>query len=133
MIIQEKKLTSIFEGQDGIIAVYFFGSQVSGKTDHFSDYDFAVLFKDKRYIIRELGLPSAVEYWQVPTMLANTGYIEEEDSAKYVRMARFRNLVVHFYYKVNPEEIYKILTEELSDIRKWRDRLLEIIDKIQKK
>lgn len=265
MLIQEEKLAGIFEGQDGIIAVYFFGSQISGKTDRFSDYDFAVLFKNKwqkgkrwdilgellcrafsvvgqdkadvvdlaesplwfqqvvvktgkviyetdreerviyeselmrkvkeagvpeyiedgkmkrqdvqtnldtlednlknlgalshlsyggfvadvrnlgaavywlqtsiealvdisRYVIRELRLPSAEEYWQVPTVLADAGYIEKEDSAIYVKMARFRNLIVHFYYKVNPEEIYKILTEELPDIRKWRDRLLEIID-----
>lgn len=259
------KLASIFKGQVGIVAVYLFGSQVSGKTDRFSDYDFAVMFRAgwqegkrwnivgdllckafsvvgqdnadvvdlaesplwfqgvvvktgkviyetdreerviyenelvrrlkeaglpeytedgnmkkqdvqinletiednsekleairrlsydefvadfwyldaavhrlqtsiealvdiSRYVIRSLRLPPAEEYWQVPVVLADAGYIQKDDSAIYVEMVRFRNLVVHFYYKVKPEEVYRILTEELSDIRKWRDSLLKIIE-----
>ena len=31
-------------------------------------------------------------------------------------------------YRVAPEEIYKILTENLPDIQKWHDRLLKIIE-----
>ena len=49
-------LAQIFSGTNSIIATYFFGSQVSGKTDAFSDYDFAVLLpedwsKDKRWML----------------------------------------------------------------------------------
>ena len=46
MTIYEEKLAKIFKERDGIVAVYFFGSQVKGKTDYFSDFDFAVLFED---------------------------------------------------------------------------------------
>ena len=42
-MVHTEQLAQIFSGTDGIIATYFFGSQVSGKTDAFSDYDFAVL------------------------------------------------------------------------------------------
>ena len=44
-MINEERLTQIFSGTEGIIAAYFFGSQVKGKTDIFSDYDFAVLLE----------------------------------------------------------------------------------------
>ena len=81
-----------------------------------------------RYVIRSLRLPPAEEYWQIPMILSDSGYIAEKDAEIYVQMVRFRNLVVHHYYKANPEEIYKILTENLSDICRWRDRLLEIIE-----
>lgn len=265
MTIDEGKLAEIFSETDGIAATYFFGSQVRGKTDVFSDYDFAVLFRDgreekerssivgdllckafsvvgqdkadvvdlfeaplwfqqvvvktgrviyetdrayrmkyeselmrrlkeaglpeyvedekmkkqdvhinldtiednlekldtlshlnydefmadfrnldaavrrlqtsiealtdiSRYVIRSLGLPPAQEYSQVPTVLADAGYIDGKSAQIYVQMARFRNLVVHHYYRIKPEEVYKILTEELSDIRRWHDRLLEIIE-----
>jgi uncharacterized protein YutE (UPF0331/DUF86 family)/predicted nucleotidyltransferase len=268
MIGYEDKLASIFKEHEGIIAVYLFGSQVSGKTDRFSDYDFAILFVDgfqedkrwsilgdllckafsvvgqdkadivdlaeaplwfqevtvktgkviyetdreermiyeselaqklkeaglpeyiedgkmknqdvqinleiiegnleklealskygyeefktsfwyldaavrqiqtsiealvdiSRYIIRSLGLPPAEEYWRVPVILADAGYIEKDDSDIYVEMVRFRNLVVHFYYKVKPEEIYRIINEELPDIRRWRDSLLKVIDEFR--
>jgi len=264
MAIDEYKLAKIFSKTDGIVATYFFGSQVRGKTDRFSDFDFAVLFKDgsfenrwnivgdllckafsvvgqdkadvvdlsnqplwfqqvvvktgkviyetdreermkyegevirkclqvglpeyvedgkmkkqdvqinfetiednlekletlshlnynefmddfrnldaavyelqtsiealadiSRYVIRSLSLPPAEEYWQIPMVLSDAGHIDPKDAEVYVEMVRFRNLVVHHYYKVKPDEIYKILTEELSYIRKWRDRLLEIIE-----
>ncbi|MBM3213253.1 DUF86 domain-containing protein [Candidatus Poribacteria bacterium] len=265
MITYIDKLHSIFKLQDGIIAIYLFGSQVRGNTDPFSDYDFAVLFtngydgdkkrkiirdllcnvfsvvgQDKadiidlseaplwfqevvlktgkviyetdreerivyenelfhklreagspeyvedgkmkrqdvrinletidgnleklealrrfsyqefvksfwyldaairqiqtsiealidvsRYIIRSLNLPFAKEYWEVPVILGNAGYIEKDDVAIYVEMVSFRNLVVHFYYKVKPEEIYRIIHEDLPYIRKWRDSLLKVIE-----
>ena len=42
-MVNTEQLAQIFSGTEGITAAYFFGSQVSGKTDAFSDYDFAVL------------------------------------------------------------------------------------------
>ncbi|MEK7396769.1 MAG: HepT-like ribonuclease domain-containing protein [Candidatus Poribacteria bacterium] len=81
-----------------------------------------------RYVIRCLSLPTPEEYWQIHKTLSDAGYIQGEDAEIYVEMVRFRNRVVHFYYKATPEEIYKILTEDLSDIRNWRDTLLEIIE-----
>ena len=80
-----------------------------------------------RYVIRSLGLPSAREYWQVPTVLADAGYLDGKAAATYIQMVKFRNLIVHHYYRVDPQEIYKILTESLSDLRQWRDTLLAII------
>ena len=264
-MINEEKLAQIFSGTDSIIATYFFGSQVSGKTDAFSDYDFAVLLpedwpKDERwtliggmldeafavvgqdnadvvdltnqplwfqqvvvqtgkviyetdsvarreyeralshkcleaglpeyadtgnmnkqdvrinfdtiddnleklstlsglshnefmadfrnldatvrilqtslealvdishYVIRSLGLPSADSYRQVPVVLADAGYFDQTSTAIYDEMVKFRNLVVHHYYRVNPEEIYNILTRNLSDLQNWRTTLLEIIE-----
>jgi uncharacterized protein YutE (UPF0331/DUF86 family)/predicted nucleotidyltransferase len=285
MNIDEKELVKIFKETDGIVATYFFGSQVKGKTDHFSDFDFAVLFKDgwrrddrwnitgdllckafsvvgqdkadvvdlsevpiwfqqvvvktgrviyetdreermkyerelmlrclteglpeyvedgkmkkqdvssavyfvnrqinfdtieenlgmletlsrfnhdefmadfrnfqsavhllqtsiealadiSRYVIRSLSLPPAQEYWQIPMVLSDAGYIDPKDAEVYVKMfasltdafglrVRFRNLVVHHYYRVNPEDIYRIVTKELDYIRRWRDTLLKIIE-----
>ena len=264
-MVNTEKLAQIFSGADGIVAAYFFGSQISGKTDAFSDYDFAVLLpadwsKDKRwtlvgelldrafavvgqdnadvvdvtnqplwfqqvvvqtgkviyetdriarreyesnlrhkcleeglpeyvetgnmnkqdvkinfdtiddnleklntlsclsrdefmtefwyleatvhllqtsiealvdisrYVIRSLGLPSADAYRQVPVVLAEAGYIDETSAGTYDNMVRFRNLIVHHYYRVDSEDIYNILTENLSDLQNWRNTLLEIIE-----
>ena len=81
-----------------------------------------------RYVMRNLRLPQAEEYWQIPVILSDAGYIEKSDSDIYAEMIRFRNLVVYYYYKVNPQDVYKIITEELYDIRKWRDTLLNLIE-----
>ena len=264
-MVNTEKLAQIFSRTEGIIATYFFGSQISGKTDAFSDYDFAVLLpedwaKDKRwtligglldeafavvgqdnadvvdltnqplwfqqvvvqtgkviyeadsvarreyesnlihkcleaglpeylenvqmrkqdvqihfdtfeenlgklerlsrfnydefmaefwyleaavhllqtsiealvdisrYVIRSLGLPSADSYRQVPTVLADAGYLDQTSAGIYDEIVRFRNLIVHHYYRVNPEEIYNILTQNLSDLQNWRTTLLKIIE-----
>lgn len=34
-------------------------------------------------------------------------------------MAKFRNLLVHFYWNVNDEEIYKIIQTELDDFSEF--------------
>jgi uncharacterized protein YutE (UPF0331/DUF86 family)/predicted nucleotidyltransferase len=81
-----------------------------------------------RYVMRHLRLKQAEEYWQIPVILADAGYIEERDSNIYSEMIRFRNLVVHYYYKVNPEDVYRIITQELYDIRKWLETLLKIVE-----
>ena len=81
-----------------------------------------------RYVIRSHGLPSADAYRQVPVVLANAGYIDEMSAAIYDKMVRFRNLIVHHYYRVDPEDIYTILIENLSDLQNWRTTLLEIIE-----
>ncbi|HGJ65987.1 TPA: DUF86 domain-containing protein [bacterium] len=81
-----------------------------------------------RYIMRHLRLSQAEEYWQIPVILADAGYIEERDVNIYSEMIRFRNLVVHYYYKVNPEDVYRIITQELYDIRKWLETLLKIVE-----
>ena len=81
-----------------------------------------------RYVIRSLGLPSADSYREVPVVLADAGYLDQTSTAIYDKMVKFRNLVVHHYYRVNPEEIYNILTENLSDLQNWRTTLLEIIE-----
>jgi len=264
-MVNTEQLAQIFSDTDSIIAIYFFGSQVSGKTDAFSDYDFAVLLpedwsKDKRwtlvgelldaaftvvgqdnadvvdmtnqplwfqqvvvqtgkviyeadrgarkeyesnlrhkcleaglpeyiesgqmrkqdvqihfdtfeenlgklerlsrfsydefmaefwyleaavhllqisvealvdisrYVIRSLGLPSADAYRQVPIVLANAGYFDQTATPIYDKIVRFRNLVVHHYYRVDPEEVYQILTKNLSDLQNWHTTLLEIIE-----
>ncbi len=81
-----------------------------------------------RYVIRSLGLPSADTYRQVPTILADAGYFDQTSTAIYDKMVRLRNLIVHHYYRVDPEDIYNILTENLLDLQNWRTTLLAIIE-----
>ena len=56
LMMDKERLVGLFFQTDGIVAAYFFGSQVKGKTDRFSDYDFAVILpeewqKDKRFAV----------------------------------------------------------------------------------
>ena len=46
------------------------------------------------------------EYKIVPLDFAND---------KLVKMAKYRNRLVHFYAQITPDELYKILKENLGD------------------
>ncbi len=41
--------------------------------------------------------------------------VSDELRGRLVRMARFRNLVVHLYWKVEDAEIYRVILEDLQD------------------
>jgi uncharacterized protein YutE (UPF0331/DUF86 family) len=42
----------------------------------------------------------------------------------YLRMIKFRNFIVHDYDKVDNEVVYSILTQNLDDIRRFREEVL---------
>ncbi len=55
--------------------------------------------------------------------------IDSEFADQLEMMARFRNRLVHIYWKINDEYIYKILNENVGDL----DRLVkEITDNLEK-
>lgn len=42
----------------------------------------------------------------------------------YLRMIKFRNFIVHDYDKVDNKVVYSILTQNLDDIRRFREEIL---------
>ena len=80
-----------------------------------------------RHIVRRLGLRMPDEYWQIPQVLAEAGYLPAENVPTYEAMVRFRNRLVHRYPEIEPSEIYRIVTQELGEIRRWRDQIVQIL------
>ncbi len=80
-----------------------------------------------RHLIRRLGLPMPEEHRQIPKALAEAGYLPVEDVPTYEAMISFRNRLVHRYPEVAPEEVYRIVTQELDDIHRRLDQLLQAL------
>ena len=64
--------------------------------------------------------------WRTPESYADTfrvlgeeGVFEEPFVHDLVRMARFRNRLVHLYWKVDNREVYRILTTRLDDLERF--------------
>lgn len=70
------------------------------------------------------------EYRQIPKVLADAGYLPSEDVLTYEAMISFRNRLVHRYPEVEPDEVYRIIAQELGDIRRWRDQLMQVLNQI---
>ncbi len=65
------------------------------------------------------GGRSPDDYADCIAILAEIGAIDEELKARLVRMARFRNLLVHLYARVDDAEVYRIVREDLGDFDRY--------------
>jgi uncharacterized protein YutE (UPF0331/DUF86 family) len=64
-----------------------------------------------------LGIPGS--YAETFDLLEQGGIVTPELSSKLRTMARFRNRIVHFYWEVDLDEVYRILSDNLGDLDEY--------------
>ena len=64
-----------------------------------------------------LGIPGS--YAETFDFLERGGAVEPPLAAKLRAMAPFRNRIVHFYWEVDLDEVYRILHEHLGDLDEY--------------
>lgn len=75
------------------------------------------------HIISRLGFRAPEDYADTFLILAEHNVIDRDFAAEMMKMARFRNRLVHLYWDVDVSEIYRILQTRLDDF----EQLLEQI------
>ena len=61
-------------------------------------------------------------------VMEEEGIIESEFADRLQMMARFRNRLVHIYWKIDDEYIYKILNEDIDDLGKLVEKISDHLD-----
>lgn len=61
------------------------------------------------------GGRSPADYADCVIVLAEMGVLDEALMQRLIRMVKFRNLLVHLYWKVDDTEIYRIIQDNLGD------------------
>ena len=56
-------------------------------------------------------------------ILGKSGVISEELAKKLAEMARFRNMLVHVYWKIDDRKVYEIIGKDLSDLDRFIDEV----------
>ncbi|MHA1579691.1 MAG: type VII toxin-antitoxin system HepT family RNase toxin [Candidatus Freyarchaeota archaeon] len=79
------------------------------------------------HIIASEGFRSPEDYADIFRVLGEHKIFPEEFVDQLVRMARFRNLLVHAYTKIDLDKVYTILTSNLEDLEKFADYVLKFI------
>jgi uncharacterized protein YutE (UPF0331/DUF86 family) len=80
------------------------------------------------YIIASLGLRTPSSSAEVIDILVKHGLVPTQQRDRYVTMIQFRNRIVHFYDDLDLKILYRILNEELFDIRELYRTFLHIIE-----
>jgi uncharacterized protein YutE (UPF0331/DUF86 family) len=57
------------------------------------------------------------EYAECFAILCQEGIIDDDLSKNLQQMARFRNLLIHVYWKINYKQLYDIIQNNLGDLR----------------
>lgn len=71
------------------------------------------------HAIAEKRLRSPEDYADSFRVLGEVGLFDPDFTQTLVRMARFRNRLVHFYWDVDDREVRRILTERLGDLERF--------------
>ncbi len=67
------------------------------------------------------------EYAGCFSSLEQAGLIPPDLSGRLQQMARFRNMLVHVYWKIDYGQVYEIMTTRLNDLRAFRTAMAELL------
>jgi uncharacterized protein YutE (UPF0331/DUF86 family) len=65
------------------------------------------------------GGRSPADYADCIAILGEIGAIDAGLRGRLVRMARFRNLLVHLYWRVDDREVHRVMREDLGDLEEY--------------
>ncbi len=101
------------------------------KEDFFSDphklgsakYNFIVAIEGIidlcNHVIAKNGFRTPEDYADTFRVIAERGAFDAEYTLTLTQMARFRNRLVHIYWEVDDNELYRIIQSHLRDIREF--------------
>ena len=91
------------------------------------------VFNISSHILSRIPGGTATQYKEIALKLGENKIVTE-DFAKnaLTQMAGYRNRLVHFYAEVKPEELYKIIKENLADIEVFLSSVKEVLSNPQK-
>jgi len=70
------------------------------------------------HIVARLRKPPST-YSECFLSLGEMGIIESELAERLAVMAKFRNMLVHLYWKISDERVYDIISGDLGDLREF--------------
>lgn len=67
-------------------------------------------------------------YADIFRKLRELGVVDRGFEASLIRMARFRNRLVHLYWEIDKEAIYRFIHENLDDFKRFERAVVEFLN-----
>jgi uncharacterized protein YutE (UPF0331/DUF86 family) len=90
------------------------------------------VFDIGRHILAKCYGFKELEYKKIALELGERGIVEKDYAKLLLKMAGYRNRMVHLYEEVTPKEIYDLLKNHLSDIERFISEISRFIDHYKK-
>lgn len=69
------------------------------------------------------------DYGDCFRVLKETKILDEQLGERLIKMARFRNLLVHLYWEVDNRRVYEIIRNDLADIEDFLKKIGQYLKK----
>ncbi len=86
------------------------------------------VFDIGRHILAKSYGFKELEYKKIALELGKKGVVDKEYASILLKMAGYRNRMVHLYQEITPEEIYGILKSHLSDIDRFVSEIFRFLE-----
>lgn len=90
------------------------------------------IFDVGRHILSKSFASKSLEYKEVAKELGDKGIVSEQYSEILIKIAGYRNRMVHFYREISDKEFYAILQSDLVDIEKFLKEMEVFLRKYKK-
>jgi uncharacterized protein YutE (UPF0331/DUF86 family) len=68
-------------------------------------------------------------YTEIFAIMGEIGILEREFSKRLEKMAKFRNRLVHVYWELDAEMTYRIIQEDIDDLKKFQVVVVDYFNK----
>lgn len=91
------------------------------------------VFNIGNHILSRIPGATATEYKEIAMKLGEFGIIPEDFAKEnLVKMAKYRNRVVHFYAQITPKELYAIIKDDLKDFETFLSSIKNLLKNPEK-
>lgn len=85
------------------------------------------------HIISQQNMGSPSDYGEIFLILTQEGVINNKQADKLIRMAGFRNVLIHEYRDILIDKVYDILQNRLPDFYSYAQTILDYLEKHQRR
>jgi len=83
-----------------------------------------------QHIISDEGLREPLSYRDTFVVLAEHGVLHVEDLPKFEKIASFRNLIVHYYERIDDALVYGVFRQNLADLDLFVERIVQYLTRV---
>ena len=83
-----------------------------------------------QHIISDEGLREPLSYRDTFVVLAEHGVLQVEDLPKFEKFASFRNLIVHYYERIDDALVYGVFRQNLADLDLFVERIVQYLTRV---
>jgi uncharacterized protein YutE (UPF0331/DUF86 family) len=93
--------------------------------------EFEAIFDVSRHILSKGFAFKSLDYKEVARKLGEKGIVDKAYAQVLIKMAGYRNRMVHFYKEIKPEELYDILQNHLEDLLWFLEEMRIFLEKVK--